>query len=167
MYLAGSKSTSRIEKKKVFKRGVALIVFSSKISMGFAFILLATLAIATSLIHAQGTDAAAAEIAAAATSQEPEIFEYMMMYGYNPPRQNDAYCKGFHIDYPATPGLTFEANSHQYIKWSIDQDMYYGDHPPEVVYRARIMSSGQLNYHIIGGDIRKCVLIYICLGVGY
>ncbi|KAG1120218.1 hypothetical protein G6F42_012798 [Rhizopus arrhizus] len=122
--------------------------------MGFAFILLITLAIATSLIHAQGTDAAAAaEIAAAATSQEPEIFEYMMMYGYNPPRQNDAYCKGFHIDYPANPGLTFEANSHQYIKWSIDEDIYYGDHPPEVVYRARIMSSGQLNYHIIGGDI--------------
>ncbi|KAL9541813.1 hypothetical protein MBANPS3_008912 [Mucor bainieri] len=121
--------------------------------MKLTSILFATLAIAASLVHAQGTDAAAAEVAAAVNSQEPEIFEYMMMYGYNPPRQNDAYCKGFHFDYPANPGLTFEANSHQYIKWHIDEDLDYGDNPPEVVFRARIMSSDQRNYKIIGGDI--------------
>lgn len=121
-----------------------------------------SLTIVASTVYAQGTDAEAAEIAAAANSQEPEIFEYMMMYGYNPPRQNDAYCKGFHIDYPAAPGLSFEANSHQYVKWHIDEDMDYGDNPPEVVYRARIMSSDQRNYHIIGGDIRKyCACFFI------
>lgn len=137
-------------------------IISFTLSMKLTSFIFTSLTIVASTVYAQGTDAEAAEIAAAANSQEPEIFEYMMMYGYNPPRQNDAYCKGFHIDYPAAPGLSFEANSHQYVKWHIDEDMDYGDNPPEVVYRARIMSSDQRNYHIIGGDIRKyCACFFI------
>lgn len=106
--------------------------------------LLATLAIA--IATASAADSIHNE-------RRAEIGEVMMMYGYNPPRVNPEHCKGFRIDYPASPGLGFEAGSHQYLRWSVDEDL---PNSPNIITRIRILNSTQHNHRVIGENISKC-----------
>ncbi|KAL9540640.1 hypothetical protein MBANPS3_009575 [Mucor bainieri] len=79
------------------------------------------------------------------------IPELMMMYGFNPPRENPEYCQGFKIEYPTSHDLAFEAGSHQYVKWSVNTEGL--KNLPLEVFRIRVLDEGQHNYVNVGEHI--------------
>ncbi|KAL7321043.1 hypothetical protein PS15m_000863 [Mucor circinelloides] len=99
----------------------------------------------------------AKELATAVTANTTEapapavIPELLMMYGYNPPRENPEYCKGFRIEYPTSHDLAFEAGSHQYVKWSVDTTGL--ENIPLEIFRIRVLDKGQHNYVNVGEHI--------------
>ncbi|KAK4517997.1 uncharacterized protein ATC70_001346 [Mucor velutinosus] len=115
--------------------------------------LLATLTVIASAAsagpsHAMESAAAVATNTTTNTTTPAVVPEAHMKYGYNPPRVNPEYCKGFQIDYPTSRDLAFEAGSHQYVKWSVNTEGLKSI--PLQVFRIRIMDEDQRNFITVG-----------------
>ena len=135
--------------------------------------LVSTLVAALSVIAAAAASAAPSHAMESATTEAANtttttnaatpavIPELMMMYGYNPPRENPEYCQGFQIDYPTSHGLAFEAGSHQYVKWSVNTEGL--KYIPLEVFRIRVLDEGQNNHVNVGEFIRKYTVHTNCI----